>query len=173
MQSTDPYFDYVSLMSNYGITAGCQTSPLLYCPGTPVTRAQMSVFVVAGLNLALGTSLTYPPNCVFQDVPATGAPDSVYFPFVQRIAQLGIAAGCQSSAGALLSRSIDHPRTDGGLHDCRVDAGEQSFYLHVHDYAVLYRRSRLPTRFLSSSKKCGTWASGRVAVRRCTARAVR
>ena len=94
---SDPYFDYVSLMSTYGITAGCQASPPLYCPNTPVTRAQMAVFVVAGLNLALGTSLTYPPTAYFQDVPSTGAPDSIYFPFVQRIAQLGITAGCQAS----------------------------------------------------------------------------
>lgn len=95
--STDPYFDYVSLMSSYGITAGCGSSPLIYCPNTPVTRAQMSVFIVAGLDLALGTSLTFPPTQTFQDVPPSGAPDSIYFPFVQRIWQLGITAGCQSS----------------------------------------------------------------------------
>jgi hypothetical protein len=94
---SDPYFDYVSLMSTHGITAGCQTSPPLYCPNTPVTRAQMAVFVVAGLDLALGTSLTYPPSAYFQDVPSTGVPDSIYFPFVQRIDQLGITAGCQAS----------------------------------------------------------------------------
>jgi hypothetical protein len=94
---SDPFFDYVSLMSSNGITAGCQARPPLYCPNTPVTRAQMSVFVVAGLDLALGTSLTYPTTAYFQDVPSTGVPDSIYFPFVQRIAQLGITAGCQAS----------------------------------------------------------------------------
>jgi len=95
--SADPYFDYVSLMSSYGITAGCQASPPLYCPTEPVTRAEMSVFVVRGLDLATGASLTYPPTPYFQDVPASGITDSEYFPFVQRIAQLGTTVGCQAS----------------------------------------------------------------------------
>jgi hypothetical protein len=91
--ASDPYFDYVSLMSTNGITAGCSTSPPLYCPGTPVTRAQMSVFIVAALNKALGTSLTYSQTPYFQDVPST----STYFPFVQRIKDLGITAGCSTT----------------------------------------------------------------------------
>jgi hypothetical protein len=91
-----PYFDYVSLMSTYGITAGCQASPPLYCPGSPATRAEMAVFVVRGLDLALGTAFTYPATAYFQDITATGT-DSEFYPYVQRIAQLGITAGCQSS----------------------------------------------------------------------------
>ena len=71
--SSDPYFDYVSLMSSYGITVGCQTSPPLYCPTEPVTRAQMAVFIVRGLDLATGASLTLsPPTAFFQDVPSSG-----------------------------------------------------------------------------------------------------
>jgi hypothetical protein len=95
--SSDPYFDYVSLMADYGITVGCQTSPPLYCPSSPVTRAEMAVFIVRGLNLATGASLTYPATAYFQDVPSSGVPDSEYFPFVQRLAQLGITVGCQTS----------------------------------------------------------------------------
>ena len=94
---SDPFFDYVSLMSSYGITVGCQTSPPLYCGSTPATRAQMAVFIVRGLDLALGTSLTFPPVAIFQDVPSSGVPDSIYFSFVQRISQLGITAGCQTT----------------------------------------------------------------------------
>jgi hypothetical protein len=91
--SSDPYFDYVSLMNTDGITAGCSTTPSLYCPNTPVTRAQMSVFIVAAINRALGTSLTYTQTPYFQDVPSA----STYFPFVQRIKDLGITAGCSTS----------------------------------------------------------------------------
>jgi hypothetical protein len=90
---SDPYFDYISLLSSDGITAGCSTSPALYCPDTPVTRAQMAVFIVAALDRALGTPLTYTQTPYFNDVPAT----SVYFPFVQRIKDLGITAGCSTS----------------------------------------------------------------------------
>jgi len=87
------FFDYISLMYQDGITAGCSTSPLMYCPSTSLTREQMAVFIVAGLDLAMGTTLSYPTTAYFQDVPST----SPYFPFVQRIAQLGITAGCSSS----------------------------------------------------------------------------
>jgi sugar lactone lactonase YvrE len=91
--SSDPYFDYVSLMYTDGITAGCSTSPSLYCPTTPVTRAQMSVFIVAAFDREQGASLTYTPTAYFQDVTST----SIYFPFVQRIKDLGITAGCSTS----------------------------------------------------------------------------
>ncbi len=84
-------------MSNYGITVGCQSSPPLYCPTEPVTRAQMAVFIVRGLDMATGASLTYPPTAYFQDVPPSGVTDSQYFDYVQRLAQLGITVGCQRS----------------------------------------------------------------------------
>ena len=35
-----------------GVTRGCTTSPLRYCPDQPVTRAQMASFFVRALNLA-------------------------------------------------------------------------------------------------------------------------
>ena len=94
---SDPYFDYVSLMSSYGITAGCEAVPPLYCPTAPVTRAQMAVFVMRGLDIATGATLSYPPTAYFQDVPSSGVTDSIYFPYVQAIAQLGITVGCQTS----------------------------------------------------------------------------
>ena len=87
------FFDYISLMYNNGITGGCNTSPLMYCPTSDLTREQMAVFMVVGLDLALGDALSYPQTPYFQDVPTT----SVYFPFVQRFAQLGITGGCTSS----------------------------------------------------------------------------
>ncbi len=94
---TDPYFDYISLMSNYGITLGCLASPPLYCPTSPVTRAEMAAFLVRAYDVATGLPLTFPPTPYFQDVPASGIPDSIYFDDVQRLAQLGITIGCQTS----------------------------------------------------------------------------
>jgi hypothetical protein len=84
-------------MSSDHITAGCSATPPLYCPDTPVTRAQMSVFIVKGLDLATGTTLTYTPTPYFQDMPASGSPDSIYFPYVQRIKDLGITVGCSTT----------------------------------------------------------------------------
>ena len=33
-----------------GITSGCGTDPLRYCPNTAVTRAQMASFLIRALN---------------------------------------------------------------------------------------------------------------------------
>ena len=32
-----------------GVTKGCSTTPLLYCPDEPVTRAQMASFIIRAL----------------------------------------------------------------------------------------------------------------------------
>jgi hypothetical protein len=94
-----PDFDYISLMSSYGITAGCSANPPLYCPSTPVDRQQMAVFVVAALDHVNHAADALPPiytvsPAYFQDEPVS---DSVYYPFVQRLADMAITNGCQTS----------------------------------------------------------------------------
>jgi hypothetical protein len=42
---------WVEQLADEGITAGCSTSPLLYCPGAPVSRDQMAVFLVRTFGL--------------------------------------------------------------------------------------------------------------------------
>jgi hypothetical protein len=42
---------WIEDLYNRGITGGCQASPLLYCPSTPVTRGQMAVFLVRTFSL--------------------------------------------------------------------------------------------------------------------------
>jgi hypothetical protein len=43
---------WIEQLAVEGITGGCSTSPLLYCPGQPVTRDQMAVFLVRTFGLA-------------------------------------------------------------------------------------------------------------------------
>lgn len=88
--SSDPYFDYISLLYFNNITAGCSLTPFLYCPQNPVTRQQMAVFIVRALNGVLGTALDYNPAPYFNDMPS----NSGFFPFVQRIKDINITAGC-------------------------------------------------------------------------------
>ncbi len=45
-------------MYQAGLTTGCQTNPLKYCPATPLTRVQASVF---GLKMKYGESYLPPP----------------------------------------------------------------------------------------------------------------
>jgi uncharacterized delta-60 repeat protein len=73
-----------------GITAGCATSPLRYCPAKPVTRAQMAVFLLRGIH---GPSYTPPPvgaSTGFADVPVTH-PNAAW---IKQLAAEGITAGC-------------------------------------------------------------------------------
>ena len=84
--SNNPFFKFIQKMKDLGITAGCGAND--YCPDAPVTRAEMAVLVIAA---RYGTiPFTYPATPYFGDVPS----GSGYFPFVQKMAQMGITAGC-------------------------------------------------------------------------------
>jgi hypothetical protein len=74
-----------------GITAGCSKSPLKYCPTTPVTRAQMAIFL---LKSKLGSGYTPPPATgIFDDVPV----GSFAEPWIEDLYNRGITAGCSKS----------------------------------------------------------------------------
>ena len=45
------WVSYVERLADLGVTEGCRTDPLRYCPDSPVTRAQMATFLVRALNL--------------------------------------------------------------------------------------------------------------------------
>jgi hypothetical protein len=74
-----------------GITGGCATGPLRFCPDALVSRAQMSVFLLRG---RFGPSYVPPAaSGIFQDVPASD-------PFARWIEDLvarGISGGCSVS----------------------------------------------------------------------------
>ena len=82
-----PFADWIGDLFQEGITEGC--GPSLYCPDSPVTRAQMAVFL---LKASLGASHT-PPDCtgiVFADVSCGSAFD----PWIEDLAGRGITGGC-------------------------------------------------------------------------------
>lgn len=49
--TSDPAFQYIEALAASGITAGCNTSPPLYCPDATLTRRQMAVFLAKALGL--------------------------------------------------------------------------------------------------------------------------
>ncbi len=73
-----------------GITAGCGTSPLRFCPDASVTRGQTSIFL---LRAKEGSSYV-PPPCgttpLFGDVPVT----SPYCGWVEELSRRGVVSGC-------------------------------------------------------------------------------
>ena len=73
-----------------GITGGCSTSPLLFCPDATITRGQMAVFIETSLGAVT------PPACtgtVFSDVNATTV-GGAFCGFIEGLAARGITGGC-------------------------------------------------------------------------------
>jgi hypothetical protein len=47
----DPFEPWIMELYNLGVTGGCATSPLRYCPDAANTRVQMAIFLVKTFNL--------------------------------------------------------------------------------------------------------------------------
>ncbi|PWB77182.1 MAG: hypothetical protein C3F07_02520, partial [Anaerolineales bacterium] len=81
---------YIERLYNAGITGGCATNPLRYCPESDVSRAQMAVFLLKGVH---GSSYTPPAvggSTGFADVPTS------YWaaPWIKQLAAEGVTGGC-------------------------------------------------------------------------------
>jgi hypothetical protein len=82
------FYKFIETLFHNKVTTGCAGGG--YCPGNPVTRAQMAVFLLKG---RFG-SAHIPPPCtgtVFPDVPCTGG---TFDPWIEELAGLGITGGC-------------------------------------------------------------------------------
>jgi len=86
--STSAFASVVERIYHSGVTAGCGGSPLVYCPGEDVTRAQMAVFLLKARH---GSSYL-PPSCtgIFQDVPCP----SPFADWIERLYAEGVSGGC-------------------------------------------------------------------------------
>ncbi len=84
-----PFAPWIEDLYNRGITSGCGTSPLRYCPSTPITRAQMAVFL---LRTEEGSAYQPPPatGTMFNDVPA----NHVFAAWIEELARRGVTSGC-------------------------------------------------------------------------------
>ncbi len=80
---------WIERLYNAGITGGCSTSPLLYCPDDTVTRAEMAVFLLKGIH---GNSYSPPAatGTIFTDVPI----DYWAAKWIEELSKEGITGGC-------------------------------------------------------------------------------
>lgn len=80
---------YIETLYLSGITGGCSSNPLMYCPNTNVTRAQMAVFLLKGMY-----GSTYmapnPTGKVFSDVPISHWAAR----WIEDLAAKGLTGGC-------------------------------------------------------------------------------
>ncbi len=80
---------WIERLYSAGITGGCATNPLMYCPESSVTRAEMAIFLERGMK---GTSYSPPAaqGSVFGDVPVAHWAAS----WIEQLASDGITGGC-------------------------------------------------------------------------------
>jgi hypothetical protein len=88
--ASNPFAPWIEELASLGVTGGCGGGN--YCPGAPVTRAQMSVFL---LKTLLGSDYTPPPatGTVFDDVPVNGFAAA----WIEDLHARGITSGCSTS----------------------------------------------------------------------------
>jgi serine protease len=86
-------WSYVERIYRAGITDGCTTNPLNYCPDATVTRAQIAVFLERGIH---GSS--YSPPAV-EGSTGFGDVDPTYWAaaWIKQLAADGITTGCGNS----------------------------------------------------------------------------
>ena len=77
----------VDRLMTAGVTVGCDTGPLRYCPDLPVTRGQMASFLARARNLPAAASAG------FVDVDAR----DVHMPNIDRLYAAQITVGCADS----------------------------------------------------------------------------
>jgi serine protease len=85
-------WDFVERLSTAGITGGCATGPVRYCPESTVTRAQMAIFLLKGIH---GSSYNPPSvggSTGFGDVSTGYWAGS----WIKQLAAEGITGGCGS-----------------------------------------------------------------------------
>ena len=84
-----PFCPWIQELAERGVAAGCGGGR--YCPGAPVSREQMAVFVLRTLDAALLPPACAPPN-LFTDVPET----SPFCPWIEELARRGVVTGCEA-----------------------------------------------------------------------------
>ncbi|HEY2293478.1 MAG TPA: S8 family serine peptidase [Thermoanaerobaculia bacterium] len=88
---SSPLCPWIQELVHRGVTSGCGGGQ--YCPGNPVTRSQMAVFLLSTWH---GPGYSPPPcaTSAFSDV-SSGSP---FCPWIQEMAARGITAGCGGGA---------------------------------------------------------------------------
>jgi uncharacterized repeat protein (TIGR01451 family) len=88
--ASDPFAPWIEELAALGVTGGCGGGN--YCPGAPVTRAQMAVFLLKTLE---GSSYAPPPatGTVFADVPASAFAAA----WIEDLYARGVTGGCATN----------------------------------------------------------------------------
>jgi hypothetical protein len=88
--ASNPFAPWIEELASLGVTGGCGGGN--YCPGAPVTRAQMAVLLLKTLE---GPGYAPPPatGTIFGDVPA----GAFAVAWIEEVHARGITGGCQAN----------------------------------------------------------------------------
>ncbi|HUM26521.1 MAG TPA: PQQ-dependent sugar dehydrogenase [Anaerolineales bacterium] len=113
-----PQYAYIEALYDAGYTAGCSSSPLMYCPDTILDRAQSAVFMLRG---QMGTGYTLPPAPwdTFTD-DWTGFEWAQ--PWAEGMYQEGLTGGCQTSP-LMYCPATQLPRVEASVFGLRMKYG--------------------------------------------------
>ena len=118
-----PHHRHIEAMWQNGLTAGCSTNPLLYCPDTILNRAQSAVFVLRG---QFGTNYSPPATRdTFSDDWSKG---SWAEKWAEGMWGAKFTAGC-STAPRQYCPWQDHTRTEASVFYLRIKYGTDFFPL--------------------------------------------
>ena len=134
----NPYYADICDIATRGITIGCATG--VYCPDSPVTRAQMAIFIERSLGIFNPPT---PTSQRFTDVP----PTHTAYAFIDDLANRGITLGCAAGffcpdegvtheqMSAFMERAVGRfqPPTPPSQTFCDVPPSN-SFYEFIADY---------------------------------------
>ncbi|MCQ3814582.1 MAG: S-layer homology domain-containing protein, partial [Acidimicrobiia bacterium] len=87
VDDTNSHAAAINALAEAGITAGCNTNPLRYCPNQPVTRAQMASFLTRAFKLPAADTAD------FTDVD----PNNSHAAAINALAEAGITTGCSQN----------------------------------------------------------------------------
>jgi glucose/arabinose dehydrogenase len=91
--ASHPYYQDIETLYANGLTGGCSTTPLMFCPDTILNRAQAAVFMLRG-NFGVG----YTPPSVVQHIFADDWSLGLWAePWAEGMYNRGLTAGCWSS----------------------------------------------------------------------------
>ncbi len=117
---SDPDARHIQLVYDRGVTGGCATNPLQYCPDAALTRAQTAVLLVKSYKPDGFT----PPACqgTFTDVTCSG-PYAAFAPWIEQLYRDGVTGGCSASPLQFCPRQ--HRRRVGDARVAREGPGSE------------------------------------------------
>jgi hypothetical protein len=112
-------FRYIETLYANGYTAGCNTSPLKYCPDNTMNRAEIAVFVERGIHGAGMATPAQPTSSsnVFTDISL--GPTPWYAKWAVALWDDGYTAGCSSSPRKYCPLQ-GHTRAEGSVFYLRM-----------------------------------------------------